>query len=261
MTAVWHPGRACVPGRATGADPAAEDRSCPRRIGRVCFLLEAMGMRALLIAGCVAVLALALGACAGHVEAGDGAGGGGGGACPAPGPGMCAPTLCVDGYQRTGQATCQGGEWVCTQAACELGAGGSGTGGCSGSGEQMCVQGQLQPFCCPAGAPCADQIFCDLGGGACVAGVTCDQLDGGAPCTGGTIQASSYDQSCVADGDCAPVYQGDLCSSCFCPNAAIAQSALAKYQADFAASGHGPDTCFCPDFPPPVCQGGVCVMP
>jgi hypothetical protein len=102
-------------------------------------------------------------------------------------------------------------------------------------------------------------LFCDLGNGDCVSDVSCNEIpDAGSGCSAGSIAASSYDQACEADADCAPIYAGSLCGDCFCPNATIASSALAQYDADFAAAGTGPNACFCPDFPPPTCVAGVC---
>ncbi len=169
-----------------------------------------------LLPGFLVLMVSALAACAVHVDSG---------ACPAPSPGMCPPTPCVDGAQRTGEATCQDGQWSCTQMACSVG---SGTGG--------------------AGTGGADTGAASTGGA------------GTGGCPGGTIEASSYDQSCKVDGDCAAIYQGTLCSSCFCPNAAVDQGALAQYQADFASRSHGVNVCFCPAFPPPFCNAGVCAL-
>jgi hypothetical protein len=212
-------------------------------------------MNQLLRLSALALVVSGMAACATHVEGGGGGGGGGGSGCPAPDPGMCLPsTACVDGLQQTGEASCVDGQWVCAQAVCD---------GCTGSTSQYCSGGQLSSLCCPAGAPCAaSQPFCDLGGGACVAGSTCDELDGGPPaCTGLVISAGTYDQSCAGDADCAPVFQGDVCSQCWCPNAAINQSALSAYTAALNASGPSTVICNCPAYPPPVCAAGVCTLP
>jgi hypothetical protein len=167
---------------------------------------------------------------------------------------MCAPSVCVNGVQQTGEASCVDGAWVCQEASC-------GTT-CNGSLGQQCASGKIQPFCCPPDAPCAPMIFCDLGNGDCIADTTCDEVDGGSGCSAGAIDATSYDQACTADADCSPVYSGSLCGACFCPNAAVAGSALAQYQADFAASGAGPGVCFCPEIPAPICgASGLCTLP
>jgi hypothetical protein len=47
-----------------------------------------------------------------------------------------------------------------------------------------------------------------------------------------TIDATHYSQTCSVDGDCSPVYSGQLCDACRCPNAAINTSDLARYNAD-----------------------------
>jgi hypothetical protein len=161
--------------------------------------------------------------------------------------------ICVDGLQQTGEASCENGQWVCAQAPCDAGA-------CDGALIEVCNGGVISASCCPAGAPCLTALpFCDLGGGACIAGTTCAALDGGGSCA--TIEASSYNQVCSADIDCAPVYQGSVCSGCFCPTAAINRAALPAYQKDFAASGPHPGGCECPLIPAPVCNAGVCTLP
>ena len=54
--------------------------------------------------------------------------------CPGPNPGLCAPTpTCIDGFRRTGAATCENGEWVCGRVACVPDAGAC-DGACPGSG-------------------------------------------------------------------------------------------------------------------------------
>jgi hypothetical protein len=83
----------------------------------------------------------------------------------------------------------------------------------------------------------------------------------GAACTKGAIHADSFDQSCSNDTDCAPVYQGSLCTQCLCPTAAISQGALTAYNAAIEASDPPTDVCNCPAFKPPACIEGVCVLP
>ena len=197
-------------------------------------------------------------ACAPRIvqEGSGGTGSGGSSSCPATNPGMCAPTACgANGYQQTGEASCVNGSWVCAQATCDP------NEGCVGGEGQQCVNGQITSWCCPAGDPCDVPLFCDLGNGTCIDGVPCDELDAGAPCDKPTILASSYDQSCNVDSDCAAVFSGSLCSTCTCPNATISQDAMAAYQADVAAAGPGPQDCFCPVSPTPSCNGGVCTVP
>ncbi|MFI5299156.1 MAG: hypothetical protein ACHREM_13755 [Polyangiales bacterium] len=190
--------------------------------------------------------------------------------CPPPNPGMCAPSIvCTDGFVRTGEATCVGTTWVCGQAPCGSDAStdgandsandtandGASDSGCSGTVIPVCIAGHISTGCCPAGAPCVAPLpFCNLGGGLCSMG-NCPS-DGG--CGKGSISASHYDQACAANADCVPVYEGSACGACFCPNAAINQSALAQYRSDFAALGPGGSVCSCPLIPTPVCRSGVC---
>ena len=54
-------------------------------------------------------------------------------------------------------------------------------------------------------------------------------------CGGTTIDTGSYDRKCTQDTDCTPVFQGDTCAACLCPNAAVRQSAATRYQQDLAA--------------------------
>jgi hypothetical protein len=50
---------------------------------------------------------------------------------------------------------------------------------------------------------------------------------------GGTqIDPGMFDRSCVTENDCALVVAGDACQLCACPNAAIAKTALASYEAE-----------------------------
>lgn len=51
-----------------------------------------------------------------------------------PNPGVCPPSLaCVDGFRRTGSASCENGEWVCERVACVSDAGAC-DGACPDSG-------------------------------------------------------------------------------------------------------------------------------
>lgn len=190
----------------------------------------------------------AVAACTGQVDV---AGAGGGAACPPPNPGMCAPSVvCEGGVARTGQASCVNGQWACAVEACGP------DGGCAGATLSACEAGKIVTSCCPAGAKCSPPAsYCDLGGGACALGSCAD-----AGCSAGSIQASGYDQSCNADADCAAVFEGNLCGLCFCPNAALAKSALAKYESDFAAKMPPANACDCPLSPPPLCKAGVCAL-
>jgi len=54
-------------------------------------------------------------------------------------------------------------------------------------------------------------------------------------CGAGTeINTGSYDLRCATDVDCTPVYQGDACAVCGCPNAAVNTSQVTRYEADLA---------------------------
>jgi len=52
-------------------------------------------------------------------------------------------------------------------------------------------------------------------------------------CGSGTVISSgSYDQSCATDVDCTPVFQGDSCNVCGCPNTAINKAQVTRYETD-----------------------------
>ena len=207
-------------------------------------------MNALLrLSAFVVALSAAIAGCNSRVVGGGGSGGGT--ACPAPTPGMCSPTGCIGGFQRTGEASCQGGAWVCVEQACQS--------GCNGSLIQVCVNGQVTSSCCPAGAPCVDSPYCDLGGGACLEG-GCQDFDAGPSCAS-SVYAAKYDQSCAGDADCVGVFSGALCGDCFCPNSAINTSGLSAYKSDYASGSPGVNVCNCANVPPAICSGGVCVQP
>lgn len=53
------------------------------------------------------------------------------------------------------------------------------------------------------------------------------------PSSGGggkQISASDFEQGCVNENDCVAVFQGDVCNTCKCQNAAIAKTDLSKYE-------------------------------
>ncbi len=54
-------------------------------------------------------------------------------------------------------------------------------------------------------------------------------------CGGTTIATTGYDRACAIDSDCAAVFQGEACAVCICPNAAVNQGQLTRYQSDLAA--------------------------
>lgn len=49
---------------------------------------------------------------------------------------------------------------------------------------------------------------------------------------GTEINAGPYDQSCAQDIDCVPVFQGNTCDACNCPNTAVNKAQSARYQMD-----------------------------
>jgi hypothetical protein len=76
-------------------------------------------------------------------------------------------------------------------------------------------------------------------------------------CSPAQLTLSDYDQSCMDASECVAVYVGD-CSSCMCPNAAINQVDLAKYQGDEAALGcMTGQNCDCA-MPIITCSNGTC---
>src|ERR1051325_1974274 len=78
-----------------------------------------------------------------------------------------------------------------------------------------------------------------------------------AACSGAALTLSDYDTACQEDVDCVGVYIGD-CSSCMCPNAAIAKTDLPKYEGDARALDCGSaQNCDCA-LVDVACQHGVC---
>jgi hypothetical protein len=74
-----------------------------------------------------------------------------------------------------------------------------------------------------------------------------------------SVAAKNYDRRCASLADCVAVYEGQVgcCGGGGCPNTAIAQVALAKYNVDLARAG----TCSgvqppCPNRLPVACQDG-----
>lgn len=47
---------------------------------------------------------------------------------------------------------------------------------------------------------------------------------------GTQVHASDFDQTCKVASDCAAIYEGEVCTPCPCPNAAIATSQASSYQ-------------------------------
>lgn len=54
---------------------------------------------------------------------------------------------------------------------------------------------------------------------------------GSSGATSAIIRASSFDKSCNVASDCIAIYEGNVCSPCACPNAAIASSQQGAYAA------------------------------
>ncbi len=46
------------------------------------------------------------------------------------------------------------------------------------------------------------------------------------------LRAGDYDQDCEVDTDCVAIFEGNACTSCACPNAAIASKDASKYSGD-----------------------------
>lgn len=96
-----------------------------------------------------------------------------------------------------------------------------------------------------------------------VLGASCGSEDEG---TGAStaVWTKDFAKACAADGECVAVYEGNACSGCQCPNAAIAQSELKSYQRELGfAEGR------CSNSPPcdadctavaVRCEGGECVV-
>lgn len=80
--------------------------------------------------------------------------------------------------------------------------------------------------------------------------------------TNTTIKASDFDQSCTTAADCAPIYEGAICTPCACPNAAIAKKDLAKYNDTRADADCPPTGVQCDACSPPAvtCAGGKCAI-
>jgi hypothetical protein len=54
----------------------------------------------------------------------------------------------------------------------------------------------------------------------------------GTPSTPQMVSAAAFSQSCQNDSDCIAIYEGNLCTSCICGNAAIASSESQKYSSE-----------------------------
>ena len=113
-----------------------------------------------------------------------------------------------------GAAVCRRGTFACTIPALAAG--------------QYSIRLQGPPA--PPGSGVPERV---LGGSLVVEAdgtqTSCDLKSGRPP----PLEASSFDQACTVDEDCALVRLGDACTAC-CPNAAIAKTAQASYAAAFA---------------------------
>lgn len=84
-----------------------------------------------------------------------------------------------------------------------------------------------------------------------------------AACGSGSITDVGLSKSCSVDADCAPVYVGQACGTCTCPNAAIAAKELSRYEAEANAARQwcGPRpaiACDCIRFTV-TCASGTCL--
>jgi len=160
---------------------------------------------------------------------------------------------------------CQGGAWSCAPTCVTLveDAGDGSDGGTDASGPAACVAAGGHcvagvAFCANVGPGATPKDCLNVGPG----GMLCCAVNDDAGCT--EIQASSYDQSCKSDSDCAMVSVGNACAECIfaCGEnvGAINVGALAQYMADVDKTPAGAASCGCPNFPrrPPCCRGGQC---
>lgn len=78
-------------------------------------------------------------------------------------------------------------------------------------------------------------------------------------CSDPEILAQDYDQSCVVDGDCVLVFEGNVCA---CSRAgAVNIAERARFEADRArlqSECSGPDDSCLPPTGTPVCASGTC---
>jgi hypothetical protein len=74
-----------------------------------------------------------------------------------------------------------------------------------------------------------------------------------------TIDMAGFNFECLQASDCNPVFFGDFCGLCDCPNSAINVGDLPKYQAEVATKAQGtpPGGCFCP-VSKAICVQGTC---
>jgi hypothetical protein len=63
------------------------------------------------------------------------------------------------------------------------------------------------------------------------------------------ITDKGLSRSCSVNADCVPVFFGDVCSTCACPNDAIASSSKSRYDNDLASIQK-----WCGPRPPIACE-------
>lgn len=93
-------------------------------------------------------------------------------------------------------------------------------------------------------------------------GASSTSSSGGSSGSSNQIRTSDFSQTCQAAADCVPIYQGEACNSCLCPNAAIASSDLQNYQSKLSTARRScpPSTADCVPCPTPatLCAGNKC---
>ncbi len=118
-------------------------------------------------------------------------------------------------------------------------------------------------------AACGGNVVVDGGNAGAGTGAATTGTETGAAATGGctaggdhTISIAGFSQACTQSSDCLPVYEGDACGTCDCPNAVIGASATGEYQAEVVAKSKGCCTTgICPCTESLVsCANGTCVL-
>jgi len=83
-----------------------------------------------------------------------------------------------------------------------------------------------------------------------------------AGCASTVLVEGRYETACVSAGQCRPVFFGDACGGCACPNGAVNEQGKVRYDLDFAAiqCATTPDVaCKC-SLPLTACVDGRCVL-
>jgi hypothetical protein len=115
------------------------------------------------------------------------------------------------------------------------------------------------PTCeCPTiGVPTCQSGTCTLLGGGSADGGTCVPGPGDH-----TVSTTGFSRACTVDSDCVPVFEGDTCAACTCPNTAIASSQMSAYDSLEGAAHAGccdVGVCGCPALAA-TCQSGTCSL-